>query len=58
MPPGKTASCAERLDDEAAVVIQLHRRLLVATGAELPALSERLERPAWVPDFVPKLAAA
>jgi HemK-like putative methylase len=52
------ASCAARLDDEAAVVIQLHRRVLGATGAELPALSERLERPAWVTDFVPKLAAA
>ena len=52
------ASCAERLDDDAAVLIQLHRRVLEATGAELPTLRERLERPAWVPDLVPKLAAA
>ena len=52
------ASCAERLDDDAVVLIQLRRRVLEATGAELPALRARLERPAWVPEFVPTLAPA
>ncbi len=52
------ASCAERLDDDAAVLIQFHRRVLEAAGAELPALRTRLERPAWVPEFVPTLAPA
>jgi ribosomal protein L3 glutamine methyltransferase len=35
------SECAERLDDDAAVIIQLHRRVLAATGAELPALRSR-----------------
>jgi HemK-like putative methylase len=52
------ASCAERLDDEAAIVIQLHRRVLEATGAELPRLRARLERSARAPQLVPSIAAA
>jgi release factor glutamine methyltransferase len=40
------SACAERIDDNAAVVIQLHRRVLSATGADLPALGARLERSA------------
>lgn len=52
------AACADRLDDEAAVVIQLHRSVLAATGAELPALRARLESFAPQPSLVPQLAAA
>jgi release factor glutamine methyltransferase len=52
------ASCAERLDGEAAVVIQLHRRVLEATGAELPELRTRLERSVPARQLVPSLAAA
>ncbi len=37
------AACAGRLDDDGAVVIQLHRQVLEATGAELAALRARLE---------------
>ena len=37
------AACAERLDDDAAVIIQLHRQVLEATGAELPALQASLD---------------
>jgi methylase of polypeptide subunit release factors len=51
------AACSERLSDEAAVMIQLHRSALAATAAELPALRARIESHA--PDiFVPRLAAA
>jgi release factor glutamine methyltransferase len=46
--------CAERLDDDAAVIIQLHRRVLAATCAELAALRARLE--GFAP--LPQLAAA
>jgi release factor glutamine methyltransferase len=52
------AACGDRLDDDAGVVIQLHRSVLAATGAELPALRARLERYAPRRDFVPSLAAA
>jgi release factor glutamine methyltransferase len=52
------AACSDRLEDDAAVVIQLHRSVLAATGAELPALRARLERYAPRHDFVPRLAAA
>ena len=52
------ASCAERRDDDAAVLIQLRGRVLEAAGAELPALRTRLERSASGPRFVPNLAAA
>ena len=52
------AACSDRLDDDAAVVIQLHRSVLAATGAELPALRSRLESYAPQPSFVPQLAAA
>jgi release factor glutamine methyltransferase len=45
------AACDERLDDDAAVVIQLHRSPLAATRAELPALRARLES-SVVPDLV------
>ena len=48
------AACAERLDDDAAVIIQLHRRVLAATSADLAALRARVER--FAP--VPALAAA
>jgi release factor glutamine methyltransferase len=51
------AACAERLDDDAHVVIQLHRRVLAATCAELPALAARLADAAPAPAFVPRLAA-
>ena len=40
------SACAARLDDDGAVIIQLHRRVLEATGAELPALRAQLERAA------------
>jgi release factor glutamine methyltransferase len=36
------AACAERLDDDAAVIIQLHRQVLAATVAELPELQASL----------------
>jgi release factor glutamine methyltransferase len=35
-------ACVERLSDDSSVVIQLHRRVLAATRAELPALASRL----------------
>jgi release factor glutamine methyltransferase len=37
------AACAERLDGDAAVIIQLHRQVLEATGAELPELQASLD---------------
>lgn len=54
------SACSERLDDDGAVVIQLHRRVLAASAAELPALRAQLESwaPVAVPRFVPSLAAA
>jgi HemK-like putative methylase len=52
------ASCVERLDDDAAVVIQLHRNVIEAPRPELPALLARLEHPEWEPKYVPQLAAA
>lgn len=52
------SACSERLDDDGAVVIQLHRRVLAASVAELPALRAQLEGWAPVPRFVPSLAAA
>jgi release factor glutamine methyltransferase len=45
-------ACAERLDDDAAVLIQLHRRLLTGTGADLAALRARVESFAPVPALV------
>jgi release factor glutamine methyltransferase len=52
--------CVERLDDDASVIIQLHRRVLTATVAELPALRAWIERaaPRPRPRPVPSLAAA
>jgi release factor glutamine methyltransferase len=52
------SACAERLDDEAAVVIQLHRRVLAATGAELPALRRRLEPTGRALEYLTLRAAA
>jgi release factor glutamine methyltransferase len=51
------ATCRERLRDDDVVAIQLHRRVLVATGGELPDLHERLEPSAAWLDYVPLLAA-
>lgn len=39
------AACAERLDDDGAVIIQLHRHVLEATVADLQALRDQLEYP-------------
>jgi release factor glutamine methyltransferase len=36
-------ACAERLDDDGVVIIQLHRQVLEATAAELPALQASFE---------------
>lgn len=52
------AACAERLDDGAAVVIQLHRRVLAVTRAELPALRASLERSAGEAERTALRAAA
>lgn len=52
------AACSERLRDDDVVAIQLHRRVLVATGGELPDLHERLEPSAAWLDHVALLAAA
>jgi release factor glutamine methyltransferase len=52
------SACGERLDDEAAVIIQLHRRVLAATGAELPALRGRLEPTGRAFEYLPLRAAA
>jgi release factor glutamine methyltransferase len=52
------SACAERLEDDASVIIQLHRRVLAARCSDLLALRIRLERSAWTPAPVPSLAAA
>lgn len=52
------AACAERLPDDAAVVIQLHRAVLAATRSELPTLRERIETASPSRRLVPQLAAA
>jgi release factor glutamine methyltransferase len=52
------SACAERLDDDAWVIIQLHRRVLAATCADLRLLRGRLERFEPALDYVPSLAAA
>ena len=39
-------ACADRLSTDGAVALQLHRRVLTATRAELPILPARLEQPA------------
>jgi hypothetical protein len=36
-------ACAERLDDAASVIIQLHRQVLEATVADLPTLQASLD---------------
>lgn len=43
-------ACEERIGDEGTVVLQLHRRVLSATGVELPALRARIERAALALD--------
>jgi release factor glutamine methyltransferase len=48
------SACAERLDHDAAVIIQLHRKVLAGKGADLPALRALVET--FAP--VPALAAA
>jgi release factor glutamine methyltransferase len=48
------SACAERLEDDGRVIIQLHRRVLSATRSEVPALRALLER--WA--YEPELAAA
>ena len=51
------SACERRLDRDAAVIIQLHRRVLAATRGELPELRARLEgSQEW--RYVPRLAAA
>ena len=51
------AACEDRLGEDAAVVIQLHRSALAATRHELPTLRARLE--GYAPrSFVPRLVAA
>ena len=52
------SACSTRLGDDAAVVLQLHRRVLAATGAELAALGARLEHEAPIPLSEPQLVAA
>jgi release factor glutamine methyltransferase len=48
------AACAGRLEDDAAVIVQLHRRVLAGTCADLHTLRARIE--SFAP--VPRLAAA
>jgi release factor glutamine methyltransferase len=52
------SACGERLDEGGAVIIQLHRRVLSATYAELPELRALLELPGQAPEYAPALAAA
>ena len=47
-------ACAARLDGDAGVVIQLHRRILAATVADLAELRARLD----APEQLPQAAAA
>lgn len=51
-------ACEERLWGDAAVVIQLHRRVLSATCDEMPALRARLERDTPGLLFAPRPAVA
>jgi release factor glutamine methyltransferase len=52
------AACDERLEKEAWIILQLHRRVLSATAAELPTLRGRLEHPWPWSEYRPGLAAA
>lgn len=52
------AACAGRLGDDGAVVIQLHRRVLTAKRAQLPALAASLGEPRAQLDDVPLRLAA
>lgn len=51
------AACSERLDDDASVIIQLHRRVLAAAFAELAALTASIEQFRPVLEPVARLAA-
>jgi release factor glutamine methyltransferase len=46
------AACADRLDDDATVMIQLHRRVVAGNRADLAALRAGIERLAPVPSLV------
>jgi HemK-like putative methylase len=52
------SACVERLDDDGALIIQLHRRVLAARCAELPELRARVELAGQAPEYVSELAAA
>jgi release factor glutamine methyltransferase len=52
------SACLVRLDDDAAVIIQLHRRVLEATRVELPMLRARLEHAAPALEYLPSRVAA
>jgi release factor glutamine methyltransferase len=52
------AACVGRLEGDAWIVIQLHRRVLSASAAELPTLRSRLEQPRPMAEHRPGLAAA
>lgn len=52
------AACRDRLDDDAEVVIQVHRSVLTAKAHELPVLEARIERRAARASLRPRLAAA
>ena len=45
-------ACADRLEDDAAVIIQLRRRVLVAEVADLAALGGRIERTVLQPSLL------
>jgi release factor glutamine methyltransferase len=46
------AACADRLDDDATVMVQLHRRVVAGNRADLAALRAGIERFAPVPSLV------
>jgi release factor glutamine methyltransferase len=52
------AACDGRLEEDAWIIIQLHRRVLSATAAELPTLRDRLEHPRPSSGYFPGRAAA
>jgi release factor glutamine methyltransferase len=52
------AACEGRLEEDAWIIIQLHRRVLSATAAELRTLRGRLEQPRPLAARLPGLAAA
>jgi release factor glutamine methyltransferase len=52
------AACEGRLEEDAWIIIQFHRRVLSATAADLHELRRRLERPPPSAERLPGLAAA